>query len=219
MGSRPTYIDLRVDVFDQCDQRAQVLPDLRPLDVIRAILEEFGGELDYLQARPEAYQLARARTGEVLDAARTVGEQVRDGERLILVELEPPLPPGTSRPSSTIYLYDMAAHGAFRIAWQPAVIGRSDPELVDNDLVAVDLSSHPGGSRVSRRHLKLWEEDATYYIQAASTNPASLIRLDDSEVSVPSGDARLSLAPGDVIRLDRAQIRLRFLVRGAAGVD
>src|SRR4051812_22427295 len=84
-SSAPKYLELRIDVFDQSNQRAQVLEDLKPRDLVGAILKEFR-ELDYLGTDPGSYLLQKARDGTPLDPAQSLREQVRDGERLIMVE-------------------------------------------------------------------------------------------------------------------------------------
>jgi hypothetical protein len=213
MVSSPKYLELRIDVFDQLNQRAQVLAELRPPELISAILEEFGDELDYLGGDPDAYWLRKARENERLDDEQPLADLVRTGEHLVLEETEPDLPDNTHRPPQPIYLQDGTTQHAYKIPWLPAIIGRPDPELPENELVAVDLSTHQGGSRVSRRHLRLWEENGEYYVQAASANPASLVRDKDLEIPVPSGGGKERLTAQDIIRLDRSDITLKFIVR------
>jgi len=210
----PKYVELRIDVFDKASQRAQVLSDLTARDLVSAILEEFGDDLDYLGSDPNAYWLRRARGDERLEAQMPLSEQVREGEHLVLEEADHSLPAHARRPTRPLYLLEPATQRAYKIPWLPAIIGRPDPDLPDNELVAVDLSTHPGGGRVSRRHLRLWEESGEYYVQATSTNPASLVR-DKGEVPVPGGNGKERLAPQDIIRLDRSQITLKFIVREA----
>jgi hypothetical protein len=213
MASPPKYIELRVDVFDRTNQRAQVLSELKPSELVNAILQEFGDELDYLGANPEAYWLRKAREDARLDDQQSLGEQVREGEHLVLEETDRSLPGHAHRPSRLIYLQEPSTQQAYKILWLPAIIGRKDPELPDDELVAVDLTSHPGGSRVSRRHLRIWEEDGDYYIQAASANRATLVRNKGEEIPVPAGSGKERLSSQDIIRLDRSGIALKFIVR------
>jgi hypothetical protein len=215
MALPPKYVELHIDVFERVNQRAQVLADLRPRDLISSILEEYGDELDYLGSDPQQYFLRKALEGERLDDEQPLAQLVRSGERLVLDEVEPDLPPNTHRPPGPIYLQDGTTQRSFKIPWLPAIIGRWDPELPDNRLVVVDLSAAPGGSRVSRRHLRLWDENGDYFVQAASPNPASLVRDKDVEIPIPSGSGKERLSPQDIIRLDRSQIALKFIVRGS----
>jgi hypothetical protein len=213
MLSSPKYLELRIDVFDRPNQRAQVLAELKPRELVNAILEEFGDELDYLSADPGVYWLRKARENERLDERQSLAELVRSGDHLVLEEVEPDLPARAQRPSRPIYLQDGATQHAYKLPWLPAIIGRQDPELPEDDLVAVDLSTNSAGSRVSRRHLRIWEENGEYFVQAASANPATLVRDKDGEIPVPSGNGRERLLPLDIIRLDRSQITLKFIAR------
>src|SRR5690348_10427662 len=138
MALPPKYVELRIDVFDRANQRAQVLTDLRPRELIGAILDEFGEELDYLGSDPQLYCL-KNRENERLDDEHSLADLVRNGEHLILDEIEPALPPSTHRPPQPIYLQDGTTQRSFKIPCLPAIIGRQDPELPDNQLVVVDL--------------------------------------------------------------------------------
>lgn len=215
MASPSKYLELRIDIFEKANQRAQVLAELKPPELVSAILEEFGDEIDHLGADPDAYWLRKGRGNERLEDQQPLGDQLREGEHLVLEEADRSLPAHTHPPSHAIYLQEAATQRAFKIPWLPAIIGRPDPELPDNDLLAVDLSIHSAGSRVSRRHLRIWEENGAYYIQAASANPASLVRDKEGEIPIPGGAGREKLIPLDIIRLDRSQIALKFIVRDA----
>ena len=129
MASSLKYLEVRIDIFDRPNQRAQVLPDLRPAELVSAILEEFGDELDYLSADPTAYRLRNSSDGAELDSGRSLEELVREGEHLVLEEADLDLPSHTRRPSRPIYLQEVASQHAFKIPWLPAIIGRVDPEL------------------------------------------------------------------------------------------
>jgi hypothetical protein len=137
---------------------------------------------------------------------------VQPNEHLVLIEEEPHLPTGSARPRRAIYFQEHASRRAFRVCFVPAIIGRADPDLPDDMLVAVDLSGCQSGSSVSRRHLKLTEDSGALYLQTLSTNPASLIRC-DAEIPISAAPDRVRLEPGDVIRLDRSDIRLKLVVR------
>jgi hypothetical protein len=211
----PKPLEVHIDVFDQLNQRAQVLPELSPAELVGAILEEFGEELDYLGSDAGKYRLRKVQTAEGLDEHKTLGELLVDGDRLVLEEQDEELPPGARRPVRPIYLQDVSSGQSFRIAWQPAIVGRSDSDLAANDLVAVDLSTAAGGSRVSRRHIKLWEEQDDYYVQAASNNPVVVVREDGTEVVVPQAPGSQRIASRELIRLDRSGLTLKFIVREA----
>lgn len=204
------YLDLSLDVLDQPNQRVQVRPDRKPADLIAATLIEFR-ELAYLTADSGDYRLLRAH-GEALDSEQPLGRQVSPGDRLILAEKDRTLPSGTQRPSRPIYLRDHVNGRTYKLAWLPAIIGRSSVDLPQNDWVAVDLSAHDGGLRVSRRHAWIWEEDGAFYVEALSTNPVSLLH-EDGRVVHSLGKEKRQLRADEVIRFDRSNIRLQFIVR------
>ncbi|HLZ30972.1 MAG TPA: hypothetical protein VKV73_26945 [Chloroflexota bacterium] len=213
MPSHPDYFEVHIDVFEQLNQRAQIVPELSPAELVSAILEEFGGDLDYLGPGPEQYRLRKSESTDGLDNHLSVGEQVAPGERLVLEERDTPLPSGAARPSVPIYLQDVGSRHSFRVAWLPAFVGRADPNTPGNELLAVDLSTASGGSNVSRRHLKLWEDKDGFRVQAASNNPAAVVRQDGVEVPMPQPPDSAPLQSRDVIRLERSGLALKFIVR------
>jgi pSer/pThr/pTyr-binding forkhead associated (FHA) protein len=89
-----------------------------------------------------------------------------------------------------------------------------------NELVAVDLQAFSTGLRVSRRHVIIYEQEGVYFVESLSSNPASLLRTspsgDGSEQAVELTETRVPLLSGDVIRLERSAILLKFIVRDSA---
>lgn len=204
-------LELFVDVFDQESQRAWVLPTLTPRELVAAILAEFQ-EIAYLGTEPSTYRLQRRGDGPPLDPTQPLAGQVADQERLYLAELAPPMPAGAREATQPLYLREERAGTLFRIHWHPAVVGRVSEGDPQSEWVAVDLRSFPTAKRASRRHLKLWEEEGHCYVANLSSNPATLLRPDQPEQPLLL-EAPLLLHPGDTLRLDRAGILLRVLVR------
>lgn len=204
-------LTLFVDVFDEKMQRAVVLPELTPLQLVANILQEFR-ELEYLGDDPTTYQLLQAETQVVLDEDETLGAQVADETTVVLAEKPFLLPSGTRPPTHPLYLREMRTGTAFRIPWQPAIIGRVSENSAWNDQVAVDLRAFPTGMRVSRQHLKLWEENDGYYIEVMQNNPVT-VRRDGQDIAALAEHSRQAIYPGDVIRLDRSDISLKLIVR------
>jgi hypothetical protein len=206
-------LDLKIDVFEKTAQRALVAPDLKPPDLVTAILREFG-ELEYLGSAPENYHLSGV-DGKPLDPGARLGDQARTGDRLVLVEEEPPFPEGTRPASRPVYLREQSTGNAYRLAWLPAIIGRVAEDRPDNAAVAVDLTGFPTGLRVSRRHVRLSEDRGIFYVENLSSNPVSLIPAGgtDTEGGIPVVDVRRPFASGDMLRLDRSGIILKFVAR------
>lgn len=216
MGASKDRLEIKVDVLDQPDQRALALADLMPEDVIAAILQEFR-EIDYLGIDPADYQLAYADTGKELEGNLPLRSQVTEGAHLKLCERERALPGGGRRPDDVLYLREMASGRVFKLHWLPAIVGRPDRNLRDNQLLAVNLETLPAGLRVSRRHVMIEEQNGQYSVRCLSGNPATLRRT--------TGDSRplntaiqTPIAGGDVLYLDRSEIALKFIVRHDADV-
>jgi hypothetical protein len=204
-------LELYVDVFDQTSQRALALPDLLPGQLVGAVLQEFR-ELEFLGDDAADYQLLRAADRTPLEMEAPLGHQVQSKERLLLVEREAPLPEGTRRPAWPIYLREQRTGKAYRLPWQPAIIGRVSENQPMNEWVAVDLSGYGTGLRVSRRHVMIVEERGQHFMEIMSSNPVSLIR-NNREETVSATYGTHPLLHGDLIRLDRSGITLKFIVR------
>ena len=216
MPGGPTRLELYVDVFEKVGQKALVLPNLTPLDLVAAILREYS-ELEYLGSAPGDYHLIRTEDASPLDGAAQLATLLRSGDHLALVENELALPAGTRRPSRHLYLREQGTGTAYRLAWQPAIIGRIAENQPDNAWVAVDLTAYPTGLRVSRRHVRLDEEDGGYYIENLSGNPVSVTvarpGTQAGQSSVAVTDGKQSIHAGDLITLDRSGITLKFVIR------
>jgi hypothetical protein len=216
MSPSPTRLELRIDVFEKKYQRALALADLKPADLVAAVIGEFV-ELEYLEDAPEHYRLVKAADGAPLDEDAPLGAQLANGDRLILQEAPRSLPEGTRRPTEPIYLREMGAGKTFGVAWLPAIIGRTSENMPQNDRVAVDLKSFAAALRVSRRHAILTEEGGKYFIQNVSSNPVSVIPAslvcEQREGAIPVQSGKFQLYPGDIIRLERSDIALKFVIR------
>lgn len=218
MNPSQVRVELTIDVFELTRQRALVLSDLRPSQLVKAILQEFH-TLEYLGDNADDYYLVKAESGESLDAESTLDQQqIKKGDRLALVEREMSQPAGTYRPSLPIYLREPHEAKTYTIQWLPAVIGRHSENQPHDELVAVDLRAYTSGLRVSRRHVRLTEDEGGFFIENLSSNPVSLLSTQrPGPIAVTA--TRRRLAPGDVIRLDRSDIELKFIVRAAAAEE
>ncbi len=212
MRANQSPLELHIDVFTQKNQRALALPDLHPPELVAAILQEFR-ELEYLGDAPEGYQLVRASDQTPLDDTRPLSKQHLTAQtRLILQELEEPLPTGTQRPTRPIYLREQLASKSYKLHWVPAIIGRLGQNQAHNDWVAVNLSSHRTGLRVSRRQAQITETNGNYFIESLSSNPTALEDSTGTRI-VLEPHVRYPLRHGDVIHLERSEIALKFIIR------
>jgi hypothetical protein len=210
MTSTTARLELSIDVLGLAGQRALARADLTPPEFVAAVLDEFR-ELPYLGEQAENYRLLRVATGDALDAQRPLGEQLTSGEQLVLEEIAVPLPKGASAPTRPIYLREQSSGQVYRLPWLPSIIGRPDASLAGNELIAVNLTGHAAGQRVSRRHAQIVERDGSYLISSLSSNPTSIRDASGRNILVESEPVPLS--QGDTIVLERSQITLTFLWR------
>ncbi|MEZ4713868.1 MAG: FHA domain-containing protein [Caldilineaceae bacterium] len=210
-------MDLVIDVFELKAQQARVLDNLRPPDLVKAVLTEFQ-ELDYLGKSPAEYRLLRADTNAALDETEPLGAQLLRNDHLVLAERSQPTPSGAQRPEQNLYLRDVASNTVYKLHWLPAIIGRWDETQPNNNLLAVNLDAHAAGPRVSRRHAQIVYDEGSYWVESLSSNATSIVRngiVHNGDEPTPVNVERQPLQPGDVIRLERSEIGLKFIVRGA----
>lgn len=210
MNTSHGRLQLRVDVFEKLNQKARVLPTLVAPELVESILQEFR-EIEYLGTQPSKYALTSA-DGEPLDDETPIAHQMSHDDKLILVEREYLLPQRTKKPSEDIYLREIGTGQVYKIPWYPAFIGRPDRNQPNDDWLAVNLESYPRGLRVSRRHAVISERRGEYYIERLSQNPTILERA-AGDVEPLSSTSKALLSHGDIVRLERSGIALKFIVR------
>lgn len=203
-------IECFIDILHHTQERALIRPDIMPPELVQAVIEEFAGEMHLLGRNASAYTIWLLDEEKELDPGRQVGAQVRPGARLALRERERPRPPGAQPLVRPFYLREINQGYLYKVPWLPAIIGRPDPGLAENELVLVDLHDLPNGARVSRRHVRLLERDGEIFAERCARNPVTLLRAGGGEENL--ADHLLPLRPGDKIRLDRSQILLEVLL-------
>lgn len=211
MPGDQTRLEILVDLFQLAGQRAQVLPSLRAGEFVQAILEEFT-EFEQLDVAPTGYQLVRVADRTPLDEALPLGQQLRAGDRVRLQEKVLPLPVGTQRPAHDLYLRDQANGRVYKLQWLPALIGRTDPTQPRSEWLAVDCHGHAAGQRVSRRQAQIIAVGDLYFIETLSQNPTLVVRGSEGARQTLAVTGRQPLEAGDLIRLERSKITLKFIV-------
>jgi hypothetical protein len=210
MSGSQKRLEVRVDIFEKEGQRALPLPSLTPPEFVEAILQEFR-ELEYLGDSPANYHLLKAADLSPLEIEEKLDKQLINGDRLVLIEEEAPLPNSTKRPTHPIYLREQVTGKVYKIHWLPAIVGRPDKNQALNDQVAVDLERYKTGLRVSRRQVQITEKDGQYFIHSLSRNPTSL--KDEEGNMTPVSEEKRPLRNGDIIHLERSNIALKFIIR------
>lgn len=211
MSMAQSRLEVAIDVFEEKTRRASILPQLTAGELIEAIVQEFRS-IVYLSDAPEGYSLARAGNQTPLERTIPLGQQLKPGERLVLIENEEPLPEGTQRPATPAYLRDEASGKVYKLHWCPAIIGRPDKDLPHNERIAVNLAGHERGLRVSRRHAQITQQDGRFFIESLSSNQTVIKDAQGHES--PLTDQSVQLEHGHIVVLDKSQIALKFVVRG-----
>lgn len=213
MSTTHNRLEIYVDVFDEENQRALPLAELKPAEFVQAILEEFRhSQMEFLGDDADDYMLIRADNGSTLISNVPLDEQLEKGDRLVLQEKKLSLPADTHRPTRPLYFRELSTSRVFRIQWVPAFIGRPDPTQPHDDRLAVNLRFIETGLRVSRRHAQILEERGRFFIQSLSSNPTSVIR-DRNANPIPVTSMPVALHPGDIVILDRSNIMLKVIIR------
>ncbi len=215
MSTPLSRLELTLDIVGLPAQRAFVLPDLMPVDLIGHVLAEFG-ELEHLGSAVADYELVSSK-GDALDVSRPLGSQLTAGAHLRLRERLVMPPAGATQPHHALYLRDRATSQVFRLPWVPALIGRADAKLPDNDLLAVDLGAHDAGQRVSRRQARLIESRGAYLLERLSPNPIAI--NDAAGCTTAVEDTPVPIQHGDTLVCIRSQIALTFIVRDKEPVE
>ncbi len=205
-------LQLAITIFDHGTEVADVRANLKPRDLIVAILEEFGSDLAYLGIDPSQYELRRT-NGSALEDKIPLGAQLESERDLVLAEVVVPPPAHTSALVPPIYLHEPQSGQVFPIHWTPALIGRSDPKLSDEALLAVNLSGRKHADRVSRRHARIALHNGTLSIECLANNPI-LLRTQPKPIPLTIG-RQYTLQADDVIELEYSQIQLQVLQRTA----
>jgi hypothetical protein len=211
---RPTThrLELFINLPGQGRQRALALASITPAELVDAVLQEFRGELEYLSDSVADYRLVRAADHAPLDDGAPLAAQVRDGDDLALEERPREVPQGARPLSKPVYLREQATGMVFRLAWLPAIIGRPDDNLPDNEMLAVNLAPLVSGARVSRRHAQIVEDGGQLFVESlARQNPTIVRAAAGNETRVEDG--RVPLSDGDVIYLERSKLALKVIVR------
>ncbi len=209
MGASKDRIEVNIAVLGKPAQRGLALADLTPNELIAATLQEFR-EIEYLGIDPADYRLLNAKTDKELESSEPLKAQLSNGDHVKLVERERPIPSGGHRNDTAVYLRDLASGRVFKLHWLPAIVGRPDRNLRDNQLLAANLEVLPSGLRVSRRHVMLEQQNGQYVVLCLSSNPATL-RRPNGEIRPLNTTGRIAIAGDDVLYLDRSEIALKFI--------
>lgn len=211
MADTGKRIECFIDVFNLAGQRALVRREITPSEIIQAVIDEFADEIVYLGKNATSYQICRGDDGNPLDISIPVEKQIRTGDKLVLTEKAQGRPAEAKALPNPFYLREVSHGYVYKIPWLPAIIGRSDPNMSENEMVAVDLQNLASGVRVSRRHVRMLTRDGVIYLELCSRNPASLIRATDGNREELQEHRLLALHHGDRLKLERSDVTLQVI--------
>jgi len=194
------------DLFDVSPQEVSIRENLP----VRTFLTETRKE--FMFPEEDIYSLRVESTGKALEPDKTLEQQnVQTGAQLVLVreqrargireavavrpEERRVIGNGVIQP----YFREQGTGKIFELRFQPALIGRPDPQNPQTaEALAVNLGNFEGAKSVSRYHARITEDNGQFYLESlADHNPAYLNR---SIVRV--GERRLVL-PNDIVTVGK----------------
>jgi hypothetical protein len=209
MASGKKRIALEICLPDGARHRATVLPGITVGQLLREVLAEFSDDVRYLDRHQEQrYSLWLPDDDFALPPDRAI----RALGPLTALELrEKPLPiPNGATPLGIPFYLRYRSH-VFPIGWQPALIGRPEPNSPRNNLLAVNLE--PYSLAVSRQQAEILRVESRVAVRRLSGNPTSLNGelLPFNEES-PDESPAFPLGTNDSLSFDHSGITLQCIV-------
>lgn len=93
----------------------------------------------------------------------------------------------------------------YPIQWQPALIGRPDPDPIHTALLVVNLDAMESSRYISRRQAQITEQDGQYFIELLATSNQTLL---NGQILVPN--RKYPLEDGNIIFLRISRLSLQF---------
>ena len=204
------YRKLTVKILDQLTEDADVQLRLTPLELIQAVISEFGDDIPSMSRDPAAFNLLRS-DGSALAENIPLDQQLGNEQILTFAEKAAPLPAGSEPMPGNYFLREPVSGRVYAIRWSPALVGRSDSRLPDEALLAVNLAGLPQSERVSRRHARIFRQGERIMIECLADNPLRL-RTTAGDVNLTPRQT-FQLQPNDQIVFEFSQIQLDVLQR------
>lgn len=211
-------IELQIDILSKGKHRAQALATLTPLELMEEIVAEFHEDEGFLHLNQGVEHLEllldeggtpKSLAGQKKSLRELLGSR---GSYSLRLQEKPIAPPaGTQAVRQSAYLSEVESGHMYKLAWDPAIIGRLDKNQPYNERVAVNLEAHPQGRRVSRRHAQISVENGGYQLEVLAQNPICLLRGDQEAQLLEKGQT-VSLQNEDLILLERSGIKLELLL-------
>jgi pSer/pThr/pTyr-binding forkhead associated (FHA) protein len=196
------YVEIGITILESAPQRARVKRSLTVSRLIEEIFKEFD-DLDHSDS--SKYALFMHSNEKPLSGNFSLERlDIRNHDEL---EFRYARISGR-RPLLTEKRIALSGEGGqiFDINWQPAVIGRPMTDPDHNQVLAVNLQSHPNGQHISRRHAQITFSDNRFYIEALSENNPVYLNKEPNPIRT-----RRVLAEGDQIYLGNKKVPLTVI--------
>jgi pSer/pThr/pTyr-binding forkhead associated (FHA) protein len=196
------YIDVKIDVFENNDQRARILESLTPTGLIQEILKEFD---DISADAPEKYAIYLKGMERPLNPTSTMAQlDIQPQDELVFDYVRQPIRQ-MLKPKDYAFLHEVTTGKTYDIQWQPAVIGRPDSDVGHNIILAVNVQLLPHGRTVSRNHAQITFSEGRYFVEPlAENNP---VFLNGKEIAVNS---KREIKNSDKIAIGRHKVTMVF---------
>lgn len=209
MASGKKRIGLEICLPDGARHRALVLPHVTVGQLIREALAEFSDDVRYLdQHERERYSLWLPDDDYALPPDRAIQAL---GPVSVLELREKPIPaPAGAMPLGIPFYLRYRSH-VFPIGWQPALIGRPEPNSPRNALLAVNLE--PYSLAVSRQQAEVLMVDDRLAVRRLSRTSTSLNgKLLDFNEESPNESPAVPLQTDDLLSFDQSGIVLQCVM-------
>jgi pSer/pThr/pTyr-binding forkhead associated (FHA) protein len=200
------YIDVKIDVFENADQRARILESLTPTGLIQEILKEFD---DITADAPEKYAIYLKGMERPLNPVSTMVQlDIQPHDELVFDYVRQPIRK-MLEPNNYAFLREVTTQKVYDIQWQPAVIGRPDSDVGHNIILAVNVQLLPNGRTISRKHAQITFSEGRYFIEPlAEHNP---VFLNGKEIPLNN---RREIKNSDKISIGRHKVTMVFETQG-----
>ncbi len=196
------YIDVKIDVFENNDQRARILESLTPTGLIQEILKEFD---DIAGDAPEKYAIYLKGMERPLNPVATMAQLDIQPQDELVFDYVRQLIRQMLEPKDYAFLHEVTTGKTYDIQWQPAVIGRPDSDVGHNIILAVNVQLLPHGMTVSRNHAQITFSEGRYFVEPlAEHNP---VFLNGKEIPLNS---KREIRNNDKLAIGRHKVTMVF---------
>jgi len=196
------YVEIGITILESAPHRARVKVSMTITRLIDEILKEFD---DMDRSDPGRYALFLGGGDKPLPHQATLAKlDICNQDELAFRYLQ--VSRRRNLPVDKILSLQDDQGQTYDINWQPAVIGRPTIDPDHNQMLAVNLQSHPNGNHISRQHAQITFNKDHFYIEPLNENNPVTLNNELSPIQTPR-----ELAVGDRIVLGKGRVVLKVL--------